>query len=95
MRIVQATAGGQTGTFSLKASAGAPVGGHPTVTCPRPARSATSKVVLGLLLCASGVDVFGVGTVGANGTAAPATPTREAVIYQLMKRQAAAAELVG
>jgi hypothetical protein len=89
------TSNGQTGTFALKASAAAPIGGHPAVDLTESGSVGSSKVALSLLLCASGVDVFGAGAVGANGSAAPVTPARDAIIYQLMKRQSAAAELVG
>jgi hypothetical protein len=86
------SANGESGTFSLKASTGAPVGGHPTVNF---AETGTlgGQVHLDLVLCASGVDVFAGGGVGASGAAAPTDPSKEAIVYTLMKRQVAAAEL--
>jgi hypothetical protein len=87
------SANGSTGTFSLHAAAGPAVAGHPSVELTETGSLGTNKVSLDLLLCTSGVDVFGAGAAGANGTAAPTTVTREAIIYQLMKRQAAAATL--
>jgi len=87
------TANGQSGTFSLKASTGTPVGGHPTVNLEETGKLGGSKVNLDLLLCASGVDAFAAGGVGASGSAAPAVPAKEAIVYNLMKRQLAVAEL--
>ena len=49
-------------------------------------------VTLDTLLVASGVDVFAAAGVGL-GTGAPAVPAKETIIYNLMKRQAAAAVL--
>jgi hypothetical protein len=49
--------------------------------------------VLDTLLCASGVDVFAASGVGVGGAAAPALPTKQAIVYTLMQRQAAAAVL--
>ncbi|HEX3713102.1 MAG TPA: hypothetical protein VHV09_09925 [Trebonia sp.] len=88
-----ASANGQSGTFSLKATSGSPVGGHPTVELQETGSLNGSKVALDLLLAASGVDVFGAGGAGANGAAAPAQVAKESIVYQLMKRQAAAAVL--
>ena len=51
-----------------------------------------SALTLDTLFTASGVDVFVVSAVGL-GTGAPAVPAKETIIYNLMKRQAAAAEL--
>jgi hypothetical protein len=86
------SANGDSGTLSLKASTGAPVGGHQTVNF---AETGTlgGKVDLDLVLCASGVDVFAGGGVGASGAAAPTDPSKETIVYSLMKRQVAAAEL--
>jgi hypothetical protein len=88
-----ATANGSSGTFSLTAAAGRPLGGHPTVELQEAGKLGTNKVSLDLLLCASGVDVFGAGGAGANGTAPPAQVAKESIAYQLMKRQAAEAVL--
>jgi hypothetical protein len=88
----QLTDNGQTGTFSLSASAGSPVGGHPTVEMIETGTLGSTKVRLDLLLSASGVDVFGAGAVGTNESAASQVSTAD-IVYQLMKRQAAAAEL--
>lgn len=89
----KATANGQNGTFSLRATPGTQVGGHPTLELRETGTLGTSKIALDLLLCASGVDAFAAGGVGANGAAAPTAPTKESIVYQLMKRQAAAAVL--
>jgi hypothetical protein len=89
----KATANGENGTFALRASAGSPVGGHPTVELLETGTLGSSKVALDLLFCASGVDAFAAGGVGASGAAAPTVPTGESIVYNLMKRQAAAAVL--
>jgi hypothetical protein len=89
----KATANGETGTFSLKASTGSPVGGHPTVELQESGTLGSSKVALDLLFSASGVDAFGAGAVGVGGSAAPTQPAKETLVYQLMKRQAAVAVL--
>jgi hypothetical protein len=86
------SANGQSGTFSLKASAGTPVGGHQTVNFEETG-TLGGKVDLDLLLCASGVDAFAGGGVGANGASAPTEPGKGAIVWNLMKRQAAVAEL--
>jgi hypothetical protein len=86
------TSNGQTGTFAIKTSAGAPVGGHATVDLSETGKLASESVDLDLLLSADGVDAFGVAAVGA-GKSAPVTPTRQDILYNLMKRQTAAAEL--
>ena len=88
-----ATANGENGTFSLRATTGAPLGGHPTVELVESGTLGGSKVALDLLFCSSGVDAFAAGGVGANGTAAPTAPSNESIVYQLMKRQAAVAVL--
>ena len=87
------SANGATGTFTLHAAAGPAVAGQPSVELTETGSLGTNKVSLDLLLCTSGVDVFGAGAAGANGTAAPTSVTKQAIIYQLMKRQAAAATL--
>ncbi|HEX4094494.1 MAG TPA: hypothetical protein VHZ33_37740 [Trebonia sp.] len=83
-----------TARFSLKATAGAAVAGRPAVELVQTGIVSGSRVTLDTLLCASGVDVFAASGVGL-GTPAPASPTKEAIIYNLMKRQAAAAVLGG
>jgi hypothetical protein len=88
-----AQANGQNGTFSLHATPGTPVGGHPTVELVQTGTLGTSKVVLDTLLCASGVDVFAASGVGVGGAAAPAVPAKADIVYNLMKRQAAVAVL--
>jgi len=89
----KASANGETGTFSLKASTGTPVGGHPSVDLQETGTLGTSKVALDLLLSPSGVDAFGAGSVGVGSTAPPAEPAKETLVYELMKRQAAVAVL--
>jgi hypothetical protein len=88
-----ATANGQAGTFSLRAAAGTSVGGHPSVGLLQDGTLGRSKLVLDTLLCASGVDVFAASGVGVGGNAAPAQVAKETIVYQLMRRQAAAAVL--
>jgi hypothetical protein len=88
-----ATANGSSGRFSLLTAPGASVGGHPALELRETGTLGSSKVALDMLLCASGVDVFAAAGVGVNGAAVPTTPTKEAIIYDLMKRQAAAAVL--
>jgi len=88
-----ATANGQAGTFSLRAAAGSPVGGHPSVGLLQSGTLGGSKLVLDTLLCASGVDVFAASAVGVGGNAAPTQVARNTIVYQLMRRQAAAAVL--
>jgi hypothetical protein len=87
-----ATANGSKGTFSLRATPGPAVGGHPAVELLQTGTLGTSKLVLDTLLSASGVDVFAAAGVGVGG-AAPAQPAKDAVVYNLMKRQAAAVVL--
>lgn len=86
----KATANGESGTFSLRATTGSAVGGHPTLELLQTGTLGTSKLVLDTLFCASGVDVFAASGVGVGGAAAPALPTKESIVYNLMKRQAAA-----
>jgi len=88
-----ATANGEKGTFSLRATPGTPVGGHPTLELLQTGTLGTSKLALDTLFCSSGVDVFAASGVGVGGAAAPALPTRETIVYNLMKRQAAVAVL--
>jgi hypothetical protein len=88
-----ATANGVKGTFSLRATPGPQVGGYPTLDLRQTGTLGTSKLVLDTLLCASGVDVFAAAGVGVGGAAAPVQPPRDAIVYNLMKRQAAVAVL--
>jgi hypothetical protein len=88
-----ATANGQAGTFALRAAAGTPVGGHPSVELQQTGTLGGGKLVLDTLLSASGVDVFAASSVGVGANAAPTQVPRETIIYELMRRQAAAAVL--
>jgi hypothetical protein len=88
------TSSGGTATFSLKATAGPSVAGMPTVELVQTGTVSGSAVTLDTLLCASGVDVFGASGVGL-GAGAPTVPAKQTIIYNLMKRQAAAAVLGG
>jgi hypothetical protein len=88
-----ATANGSAGTFSLRATPGTAVGGHPTLELVQTGTLGTTKLVLDTLFCASGVDVFAASGVGVGGAAAPSVPAKDAIVYNLMKRQAAAAVL--
>jgi hypothetical protein len=83
---------GTTATFSLKAAPGASLGGLSTVELVQSGTVSGSPVTLDTLFTASGVDVFAASSVGL-GVAAPESPTRQTIIYNLMKRQAAAAVL--
>lgn len=83
---------GATGTFSLSAAPGAPVGGHPSLELTQTGRINGSSLVLDTLLSASGVDVFAGSAVGL-GAAAPSGVAKATIVYNLMKRQAAAAVL--
>jgi hypothetical protein len=87
-----ATANGASGTFSLKAAPGASVGGHPSLELVQTGTLKGSSVRLDTLLTASGVDVFAGAAVGV-GTIAPTSVAKETIVYNLMKRQAAAAVL--
>ncbi len=87
-----ATDNGATGHFSLSATPGPAVGGHPSLRLVQTGTISGSSLVLDTLLSASGVDVFGGAAVGL-GAAAPASPTQQDIAYSLMKRQAAAAVL--
>jgi hypothetical protein len=87
-----APADNTTATFSLTAAAGAALAGLPTVELKQSGKVSGSAVTLDTLFTASGVDVFAAAAVGL-GTGAPTAPAQATVIYQLMKRQAAAAVL--
>jgi hypothetical protein len=76
----------------MKAAAGDSVGGRPTVELVQTATADGSALTLDTLFTASGVDVFVVSGVG-FGKGAPLVPAKETIIYNLMKRQAAAAVL--
>jgi hypothetical protein len=89
----KATANGESGTFSLKATDSTPVGGHPAVELDESGTLGSNKLTLDTLLCASGVGVFGAASVGASGTTAPTVPTTDSIVWELMKRQAAVAVL--
>jgi hypothetical protein len=83
---------GTTGTFSLTASSGPAVGGHPSLELVQSGTFGSSSLVLDTLFSASGVDVFAGGAVGL-GVAAPVSLAKETIVYDLMKRQQAAAVL--
>jgi hypothetical protein len=86
------TGNGQTGTYSLTAADGAAIGGHPTLALGETGSTAGTKLVVNTLFSASGVDVFSSSAAGVDA-GAPAVPAAETIIYNLMKRQAAAAVL--
>ena len=79
-------------TMRMKAAPGDSVAGRPTVALLQTATANGSALTLETLFTASGVDVFVVSGVG-FGKGAPAVPSKQTIIYNLMKRQAAAAEL--
>jgi hypothetical protein len=87
-----APADGVTATFSLKAAPGDTLAGRSTVELQQTGKVSGSALTLDTLFTASGVDVFAASGVGL-GTAAPVVPAKETTIYNLMKRQAAAAVL--
>ena len=87
-----ATDNGAKGEFSLHAAAGPVVAGHPTLDLKQAGVLNGSTLTLDTLLSASGVDVFAGAAVGL-GVGAPAGLARETIVYNLMKRQAAAAVL--
>ena len=87
-----ATDNGATGRFSLRATPGPTVGGHPTLDLVQAGTINGSAVTLDTLLSASGVDVFA-GAAAGLGTSAPTSLATETIVYNLMKRQAAAAVL--
>jgi hypothetical protein len=88
-----ATANGSSGTFALSAAPGASVGGHPALEMRQTGTLGSNKLALDTLFCASGVDVFAASGVGVNGATVPAVPAKATIVYNLMKRQAAAAVL--
>ena len=79
-------------TMRMKAPPGDSVAGRPTVELLQTATANGSALTLDTLFTASGVDVFVVSGVG-FGKGAPAVPSKQTIIYNLMKRQAAAAVL--
>jgi hypothetical protein len=87
-----APADGVTATFSLNAAPGDPLAGLSTVELQQTGKVSGSALTLDTLFTASGVDVFAASGVGL-GVGAPAVPAKETIIYNLMKRQAAAALL--
>lgn len=91
-RSFTASSGQQTGTFSLQASSAAPVGGHPSAELLQSGKIGGAALKLDALVTVSGTDVFAVAAVGL-GSPAPSSPAPAALVYQLMKRQAAAALL--
>lgn len=86
------TSSGQTGSYSLKAADGAPLAGHPTLSLGETGSTAGTRLIIATLFSASGVDVFAASAVGINA-GPPAVPAAPTIIYNLMKRQAAAAVL--
>lgn len=88
------TSSGQSGTYSLKAADGPALAGHPTLTLGESGSTAGTRLVISTLFSVSGVDVFASSAVGIN-VGAPAVPAAPTIVYNLMKRQAAAAVLVG
>jgi hypothetical protein len=87
-----ATDNGAPGHFSLSATPGPAVGGHPSLRLVQTGTISGSGLMLDTLLTPSGVDVFAGAAVGL-GTNAPASPAKQDIVYGLMKRQAAAAVL--
>jgi hypothetical protein len=79
-------------TMRMKAAPGDSVAGLPTVALLQTATANGSALTLDTLFTPSGVDVFVVSGVGL-GKGAPVVPAKETIIYNLMKRQAAAAVL--
>lgn len=91
-RSFTATDNGEAGTFSLRATPGPAVGGHPSLELAQSGALNGSSLTLDTLLSASGVDVFAGAAVGL-GVGAPTSLAPETIVYNLMKRQAAAAVL--
>jgi hypothetical protein len=91
-RSFTATDNGVKGTFSLRATPGPAVGGHPSLELAQSGVLNGSSLTLDTLLSASGVDVFAGAAVGL-GAGAPTGLATETIVYNLMKRQAAAAVL--
>jgi hypothetical protein len=91
-RSFTASSNGATGRFSLQATDAAPVGGHPSLRLLQTGTISGSSLTLDTLFTGSGVDVFAGAAVGL-GASAPASLAKETIVYNLMKRQAAAAVL--
>jgi len=91
-RSFTAPANGSSATFSLHAAAGAALAGLSTAELDQTGKVSGSTVTLDTLFTASGVDVFAAAGVGL-GAGAPTVPAKATIIYNLLKRQAAAAEL--
>jgi len=89
-----ATDNGVRGQFSLRAASGPAVGGHPSLELTQTGALNGSSLTLDTLLSASGADVFAGAAVGL-GVAPPTSLATETIVYNLMKRQAAAAVLGG
>jgi hypothetical protein len=83
---------GSSTTMRMKATAGDSVAGRPTVELLQTASLSGTALTLDTEFLASGVDVFVVSAVG-FGKSAPAVPAKGTIIYNLMKRQAAATVL--
>jgi hypothetical protein len=83
---------GTSTTMRMKATPGDSVAGRPTVELLQTASLSGTALTLDTEFLASGVDVFVVSAVG-FGKSAPADPAKGTIIYNLMKRQAAASVL--
>jgi hypothetical protein len=83
---------GSNTTMRMTASAGDSVAGRPTVVLEQTATLSGTALNLDSQFLASGVDVFAVSAVG-FGQGSPTNPAKSAIIYNLMKRQAAASVL--
>jgi hypothetical protein len=83
---------GESGTFSLTASSAPAVGGHPSLELVQSGKLGGSSLVLDTVFTVSGVDVFAGAAVGL-GVAEPVSMAKETIVYNLMKRQQAAAVL--
>ncbi len=92
-RSFTATDNGATGTFSLSAADSAAVGGHPSVELVQRGTISGSSIVLDTLLTASGVGVFAGSGLGVGKSAPPTGISKQTIVYDLMRRQAAAAVL--
>jgi hypothetical protein len=91
-RSFTATDSGATGKFSLSAAPAAAVAGHSSLELVQFTSISGSSLVLNTLFTASGVDVFAGGTVGL-GTSEPTGAANATIVYNLMRRQAAAVVL--
>jgi hypothetical protein len=91
-RSFTAVDNGASGTLSMRAQTAAPIGGHPSLLVRQSGKLGSTPITLDTLWAASGVDVFGAAAIGA-GTSVPGNPAKQAIVYALMTRQAAAAVL--